>query len=92
VDYKEIFEGREFEADGRTWTASVENSPGAHGNATDLIIFDLSLKEKTTGEVRKLRLLSSDAGIHVLDHTPQLHGCVRLWLRGGDTSGEVKCY
>ena len=90
MDYSAIFERREFSLDDQIWTARVENTPGADGRG-DLIVFDLAFKERA-GQVRRLRLLASDAGIHTLNHTPQLYECVRLWLHGQDESGEVKCF
>jgi len=92
MDYRAIFQGREFELDGIVWTVTVENSPGAHGNATDQIVFVLALKNKTTGELRKLRLTASDAGLHAESHASTLDECVRMFLRGDAGVGEMECF
>jgi hypothetical protein len=90
MDYRALFQGREFEVDGIVWTVEVENSPGARdNNNTDEIIFALALKNKNTGEARKLKLRASDAGLHNEHHMPALDQCVRMFLRGDDKVGNI---
>jgi hypothetical protein len=56
-------------------------------------VFMLAFRRKdgATGR-RHLKLLASEAGIHVENHTPMLYQCVRDFLRSGEQVGEVKCF
>ena len=92
MDYTLIFEGREFDVDGETWTAHVENEPGASAGHTDRRCFMLAFTKENSADCRRLKLWASDAGMHVENHIPKLYDCVRLWLQSDNRDGEVECF
>ncbi len=63
MDYVAVFDGKEFDVDGETWTAHVENVPGASANNTDRRCFMLAFTKRGGGEARHLTLWASDAGM-----------------------------
>lgn len=92
MEERDIFNGKEFDVDGDTWVAEVENVPGASAQGTDLRVFMLVLRKKGTNETRRLKLLASHAGIHVENHIPLLYQSVRDFLRTGHPVGETQCF
>ena len=91
MDYVAIFEGKTFEINGDTWTAHVENVPGASAQNTDRRCFILTFRKANNADTRRLKLWASDAGIHVENQIPKLYDCVKLWLQSGAREGEVEC-
>jgi len=91
-DERLIFEGTSFEVGSETWVARVENQPGASAANTDRLQFELALQSLKSGEVRRLTLIGSRAGIHVENHTLVLFDIVRAWLQSGETVGAVEYF
>jgi hypothetical protein len=91
--YLELFpiDGRYVEADGNIWRADVTNVPDSVN--TDRVCYDLEFRrlQGTHGDaVRRLRLWTSAAGLHVERHGELLMGVVRDWLLGLHPNGEVE--
>ncbi len=92
MDYTKIFEGKEFEAAGGTWTAHVTNEPGVSAQGTDRLCFMLAFTKENSVDHLRLKLWASRAGINGANHIPKLHDYVRLWLEDDNRGDELECF